>query len=116
MSKYVFNGKITGEEHHFGDNYFGSYQEFIKESKQNFSSAEKELIELIFDNFKSEEEKKDLLVSLKNLSDDPKENHSEVPIWKKFIIRLNDAGLREVANKVIDFLRDRIPDFNTFLF
>lgn len=112
MSKYVFNGKVTGDDHHFGDNYFGSYQDFIKGSEQNYSSAEKELIELIFDNFQSEEEKKNLLVSLKNLSEEPEANISETPVWKKFLNRLTDFGLSEVAEKVVDILKDRLPDIS----
>jgi len=113
MSKYVFKGKIIGDDHHLGDNYFDSSLKFVNETKRKFSSAEKELIELIFDNFQSEEEKKNLLVSLKNLSEDPKENLSEAPVWKKFITHLTDLGLKEVAERVVDYVKDRIPDLKT---
>lgn len=109
MSKFIFNGEIKGYGHHFGDNYFGSSNEFVEGSNRKFSSAEKELIELIFENFQSEEDKKNLLVSLKSLSEIPERNISEVPVWRKFINHLTDHGFKEVAERVIGFAKDRIP-------
>jgi len=112
MSKYVFKGEIKGDGHHFGNNYFESSKEFIKSSSHKYSSSEKDLIELIFDNFQTEDEKRNLLNSLKNLSENPEENLSEIPVWKKFINQLTDFGLKEVAERVIDIVKHRIPDLS----
>lgn len=113
MSKYVFKGEIKGDGHQFGDNFYGNACDFIKISKKEFSEIETKLIELIFDYFQSEEEKKNLLVSLNSLSDDPEKNRSQVPVWKKFINHLSDIGLKEVAETVINYVKDRIPDTNS---
>lgn len=110
MSDFVFNGRIIGDGHQFGDNYFNDPQHFIKDANRKFSDTEKELIELIFDNFQSEQEKRELLESLIKLSDDPEKNISEAPVWKRFIKQLTELGLKEAASTVIDYAKSLIPE------
>ncbi|QDH77945.1 hypothetical protein FKX85_02380 [Echinicola soli] len=110
MSKIVFNGSISGVGHHFGDNFYLNPESFIQNSDKIYSKTEQELIEIIFKNFQSEDQKRELLNSLIGLSNTPEENTTQAPIWRQFINQLVDLGSKEAASIVIDFTKGLIPN------
>ena len=84
MSNFNIYNSIKGDNH-FGDIYnFSSQDEFYSSTKgKDFSSTEKELLNIIFENTTSEDERKELLNSLKTFKIEPtnelvKQNHISV--------------------------------------
>ncbi|MCP9754537.1 hypothetical protein EGI26_05080 [Lacihabitans sp. CCS-44] len=84
MSNFNFYGSVKGN-HHFGDTYnFSSPNEFYSLNKENdFTATERELVKVIFENTTNEDERQELLTSLKKFKDEPttpsaKDNHTSV--------------------------------------
>ena len=96
MSTININGNITGNFHHFGDNNFSNPESFIGNSGRQWTATERELVDIIFENTSSEQERKDLLISLKE-SDTKKKIISKPSIWKMFLKDLREKAITESA-------------------
>lgn len=71
-NNFNFNGTVNATNIHNGDNYYyNSPNEFYKGNSQfEFSDTDKQLIELIYDKTNSEEERIQILNSLKSIKED----------------------------------------------
>jgi hypothetical protein len=71
MSKYIFNAPINSTNTHIGDNYYNSSSDFYKATPGlKYSDTEKQLVELIFERTNSEDERLQILNSLKSIKED----------------------------------------------
>ncbi|MGZ5551751.1 MAG: hypothetical protein ACXWE7_13290 [Nitrososphaeraceae archaeon] len=70
-NSFTFNGNVTATNMHNGDNhYYNSPDDFYKGNSQlEFSDIDKQLVELIYDKTSSEEERLQILYSLKSIKD-----------------------------------------------
>jgi hypothetical protein len=73
MGTINFNGpvKITGANAHVGDNYFGTSPAAFYQATSNiqYSDTEKQLVDLIYENTKTDAERTEILNSLKNVKE-----------------------------------------------
>lgn len=104
MSDYnIQNVNIKGDNTHFGDKYiFKSYQDFQK-ANPDLSELEKEIAKKIFGIIKKDEDQQLLLNILQNLSGQElqKVKEKDLAIWEKFLIKLKEAGMENLADKVV---------------
>lgn len=105
MSTININGNITGDHNHIGDLYMHSKEEYLQNSSKEFSQTERELIDIIFQNTDSEEERKELLLNLQKSSEHTPPKKS---IWKPFIDKLIDKGGTVLATKIADYIGENL--------
>lgn len=109
----IINGDVSGDHNHIGNVIYNSYENYLRSTDVNYSSADKELLRLIFDNVKMEEEKEQIIQSLQSIKkgeyrEDEKNSH--VNVWAKFISYsqkfATSLTIDVMANKVADFLNE----------
>lgn len=120
MTNFTFNGPINGNNHHFGDRYYNSTEEFLRDINDlDVSDVEKELVNIIFENTSSIEERQQILNSLKAIKSGDEISGSEedtfIEYLKSLVDRLKKNGkslgvsiVKEAITKVI--LSDRSLD------
>lgn len=103
MSKFTISGNITGDNNHFGDIYYSNFKDFLKDSERIYSTTELELLEIIFKETSSEEERQQILTSLKGIDKECSAGNSEV-FWKKITGFLQTIGKDILAGTIADIL------------
>ena len=93
MSKITINGNVTGSHAQVGDiNNYATPLEFYNTAENiNYTNTEKQLVELIYENTSSEEEREKILNSLRTL----KENEGSVG---------HEESNKENGGRIKDFL------------
>lgn len=97
MSKIRINGNIIGNHNHIGDNYYLYSKSFLSDSERKFTETEIELLDLIFKEAPTEEERKQILESLKEIDKQCDNNSS---FWTKVTGYLKTTG-KEVLVGII---------------
>ncbi len=118
MSKYNFGGaKISAKNLHIGDIYnYHSPQDFLsKNNELKFSDIEKELVEIIFDNTSSEEERQSILESLKSINSNEgtyEEKRKSIFSFKPLLNLLKNSGLKIALDVTIKYLTEYATNHN----
>lgn len=111
MAQFNFNNSNISGNVHIGDNnYYMSPEMFIKNNKSlNLTPTEEELVSLIFENTASEEERKVILDSLKNI----KSESVDIDLKKKSVISFKPLFdlLKKAGNKLgVDLIKNFLKD------
>lgn len=116
-NKYNFsNATFIGNNIAVGDNNQNSF--FSENSSESYSSIEKQLVGLIFQNTANDEERKELLSMLKSYRDSPEAEKETVK--PKFIKKLKDlaekTGIATIAKIASEYLGNiRVSDLKDFV-
>jgi len=118
MSKYNFEGaKISAKNLHIGDVYnYSSSQDFIRKHKDlKLSDTEIELVEIIFTNTSSEQERQSIIESLKSIKSGKgtdEEKQKSILSFKPLINFLKDSGKKIAVNLITKILTNYATDNN----
>ena len=126
MSKYNFQGtNISANSIHIGDSYvYHSPSEFFEKNNLNsFSETEKKLVDIIFENTSSEEERQSILKSLETIREENskiEEKKYSFLNFKPLIKTLKTTGERVALGLLTIFLKEKAdsldPNFLKDLF
>jgi len=91
MSQFNFKGNITGNNNHFGDIYSLNSKDFTKNSERKFNKTELDLLDIIFKETSSEEERIQIIESLREIDNKCVKNDNK-SFWVKIISFLPTIG------------------------
>jgi len=114
MSKYKFEGDIIGNNHHFGDIHISNSDDFINNSTEKYTDTEKDLINIIFENTSTEEERKILLTNLKKVNNEQETTSKIKRLFISFAKKLSDKGLTILAAKVASYIGENFDNLEKF--
>lgn len=114
MSKFNLQGaNISANSIHIGDKYvYPSANDFLDKNNPNsFTTTEKELVKIIFDNTTSEQERQDILESLKSIRDENltvKEEEQAFLNFKPLLKTLKAKGMKVAMNLMKTYIMEKI--------
>lgn len=116
MSKFNLKGaNINATNLHIGDVYnYSSSSDFIsKNANLEFTKTEKELVKIIFENTSSEEERQQILDSLKATKEEPQskiKRNSHLELINKYYEKVKQIGWSVTEKVVAVYLADQIKN------
>lgn len=114
MSKFNLQGaNISANSIHIGDKYvYSSAKDFLDKNNPNsFTTTEKELVKIIFYNTTSEQERQDILESLKSIRGENltvKEEEHAFLNFKSLLKTLKAKGMKVAMNLVKTYIMEKI--------
>lgn len=114
MSKFNLQGaNISANSIHIGDKYeYSSAKDFLDKNNPNsFTTTEKELVRIIFYNTTSEQERQDILESLKSIRGENltvKEEEHAFLNFKSLLKTLKAKGMKVAMNLVKTYIMEKI--------
>ena len=114
MSKFNLQGaNISANSVHIGDKYvYSSANDFLDKNNPNsFTTTEKELVKIIFENTTSEQERQEILESLKSIRDENltvKEKEQAFLNFKPLLKTIKAKGLKVAMNLFKTYIMEKI--------
>ena len=117
MSKFNFQGaNISAKKIHFGDNYnYLTPHDFLTKNLKSYTETEQELVEIIYANTSSEEERRQILESLKAIRDESRsdsEKKRSILNFKPLISILRTKGIQVAIDLFKKYLEEKISSFD----
>jgi len=123
-SKIIIKGNITGNNHHFGDNFvYGNYTQYIQTTEaDNLTETEKELVKIIFENTQDEAERRKILDSLIAIKKDSitveSEQKDTLSRWAKLLSYTkklsNEVAVKSISTFIAEIVQHKWPHLQEF--